>query len=425
MAEQNSRPQAHDQSLFPVEEDATARQSPILLPGERVNFQENTDQRIDEAAKHRQGDFRIVTEQARYQVAQIPDLVAGKEWNLNPDFQRRHRWNPDKQSRLIESIMLNVPIPPIFLYEAELSKFEVMDGLQRLTAISEFYKDSYTLRDLQYFPQHNGKRYSDLDEMSQRGIDRRYLSAVILLHETGGPSGREADLLKQLVFERINSGGVDLTAQESRNALLPGPMNRLCLDLAETPSFRRLWGITTTSNEQDGEEGESSPENHPYYRSMYDVELVLRFFAYRQRLIAGSRNPRNLKLFLDSYLKAANGYKPELLTKLGALFVQTSNLVEQVMTHRAFWLKRFRNGQWQWIEEPAIVAYEPLMLAFSQRLSRSTELVDKRFAIREGIDRFYEENGDRIDGRRVNTRDLAERNKLYLGFLDGHLDGRS
>ncbi|MEV4583303.1 DUF262 domain-containing protein [Nonomuraea jabiensis] len=393
-----------------------------LLPGEKIDFDRDSEGSTDTPIRRNQSDFRIVTEQARYQVAQIPDLVSGGEWNLNPEFQRRHRWTTQKQSLLIESIMLNVPIPPIFLYEAELSKFEVMDGLQRLTAISEFYRDTYQLSNLEYFPQHNGKRYSDLDDVSQRGIDRRYLSAVILLHETGGPSGREADLLKQLVFERINSGGVDLTPQESRNALLPGAMNRLCLELAETPSFRRLWRISP----KDPVDGEAvRVEDHPYYKSMYDVELVLRFFAYRQRLTSGGRSPRNLTVFLDDYLRAANRFRQSLLDDLGELFMQTSDLIEEVLGERAFWLRRIRRSNWQWIEEPAIVAYEPMMLAFSQRLAHKSELIRRRNDISDGLGGFYEENGDRIDGRKVNPRDLEERNKLYLAFLDSYLEGRS
>ncbi|RPE32888.1 DUF262 domain-containing protein [Kitasatospora cineracea] len=396
-----------------------------LLPGERLPLDSvgsglaHLDS--EDPIRRGQSDFRIVTEQARYQVAQIPDLVASDEWNLNPDFQRRHRWDNAKRSRLIESIMLNVPIPPIFLYEAELSRFEVMDGLQRLTAISEFYRDTFVLEGLEYFPDLNGKSFSALDEVDRRGIGRRYLSAVILLHETG-KSPEEANLLKQLVFERINSGGIDLTPQESRNALLPGAMNTLCLLLAENPNFRRLWGIAPSEEAiAEGVLYPTTPEKSPLYRSMYDVELVLRFFAYRQRLAGISGRPRNLRGFLDAYLQAANHYKKDLLSDLRSLFENTAQLVEQVLGYRAFWLFRQRRGVWQWIEEPAVVAYEPIMLAFSQRLDRAEDLVFKRNEIRGALEEFYKSFGDKIDGRKVNTKDLEARNSLYLEFLDSIL----
>ncbi|RNA78453.1 DUF262 domain-containing protein, partial [Staphylococcus aureus] len=78
----------------------------------------------------------------------IVSLVESEDYILNPEFQRRHRWDATRKSKLIESFIMNVPIPPIFLYEFEYSKYEVMDGLQRLTAISQFYKDEFILQDL-------------------------------------------------------------------------------------------------------------------------------------------------------------------------------------------------------------------------------------------------------------------------------------
>src|SRR6185369_14704328 len=108
------------------------------------------------------------------------------------------------QSRLMESFIMNVPIPPIFLYEVAYSRYEVMDGLQRLTAINEFYSDKFALTGLDQWPELNGMSYSTLPEQVRRGIDRRYLSSIILLQETARDE-LEAIRLKQLVFERINS----------------------------------------------------------------------------------------------------------------------------------------------------------------------------------------------------------------------------
>lgn len=89
--------------------------------------------------KYNDGEIRIVTEQARYPLDTISEkIVHNPKYQLNPEFQRRHRWSVEKQSLLIESLIINVPIPPIFLYEFEFSQYEVMDGLQRLTAISSF-----------------------------------------------------------------------------------------------------------------------------------------------------------------------------------------------------------------------------------------------------------------------------------------------
>jgi Protein of unknown function DUF262 len=83
-------------------------------------------------AKYVKGEVRIITEQARYPLPSVVGMYEnGKAYVLNPDFQRRHRWNRQKQSRLIESFIMNVPIPPIFLYEVEYSRYEVTDRKHR------------------------------------------------------------------------------------------------------------------------------------------------------------------------------------------------------------------------------------------------------------------------------------------------------
>jgi uncharacterized protein with ParB-like and HNH nuclease domain len=111
-----------------------------------------------------------------------------------------------------------MPLPPVFLYEYDYSKFEVMDGLQRLTTIFDFYSGNFALEDLGYWKELEGKRYDELPGEIQKGIDRRYISSIVLLEETA-KTPEEAEALKQIVFERLNSGGEKLTAQETRNAL--------------------------------------------------------------------------------------------------------------------------------------------------------------------------------------------------------------
>lgn len=155
-----------------------------LLPGEKIDFEQldaDLEKRpsIDEInEKYVRGDIRIVTEQARYPLNTIVTMVESGDYDLNPEFQRRHRWSRLKQSRLIESFIMNVPIPPIFLYEAKYSQYEVMDGLQRLTAIADFYRGIYKLDGLQEWKELNGLSYDQLPEQVRRGIDRRYLSSM-------------------------------------------------------------------------------------------------------------------------------------------------------------------------------------------------------------------------------------------------------
>jgi Protein of unknown function DUF262 len=92
--------------------------------------------------------------------------------NVHPDYQRRHRWDTKKRSQLIESLLLNIPIPPLFLFENDYNQYEVMDGRQRLDAITQFLENSYALRGLEYWPELDGTTFNDLPPTIQRGLSR-------------------------------------------------------------------------------------------------------------------------------------------------------------------------------------------------------------------------------------------------------------
>jgi hypothetical protein len=112
-----------------------------------------TDEELN--SRYAKGEIRIVTEQARYPLAGILGMLEEeidgdigereRRYKLDPEYQRRHRWSVERKSRLIESFFMNVPVPPVFLYERDLAHFEVMDGHQRLTALSDFYADEFAL----------------------------------------------------------------------------------------------------------------------------------------------------------------------------------------------------------------------------------------------------------------------------------------
>lgn len=396
-----------------------------LLEGEKIDLAAASREEkpaMDPETRYVEGEVRIVTDQARYPLSAVPTLLKSGDYKLNPDFQRRHRWDSAAKSRLIESFIMNVPIPPIFLYEDEFGHYEVMDGLQRLTAISEFYADVFALTGLSEWDQLNGLSYSSLPEKIRKGIDRRYLSSIILLQETA-KTPELAQELKQLVFERINSGGVRLTPQESRNALRDGPMNRLCRTLAREGALCRLWGIPEPSDVELST-GEPAPSDSVWtnedYRSMADAELVLRFFAYRQLLDL----QKNLALrdYLDSYLDAANKFTPDLLNALSDLFKKTINFAESLLGQEAFYLWRERkNETWNWNRRSTLAAYDPWMIVLSQLLPSAPELLTRSEEIRRGLKNYYEENISEWGGRTADAADITRRISSLTGFLRGYL----
>lgn len=392
-----------------------------LLEGEEIKFKHledfspiaMSDEEINQ--KYIKGEVRIVTEQARYPLPSIVSMIDSEDYMLNPEFQRRHRWSNIRKSRLIESFIMNVPIPPIFLYEDKFSHYEVMDGLQRLSAIYDFYTDKVVLDGLEQWPELNGKSISTLPVQIKKGIDRRYLSSIILLQETA-KNELEAKKLKQLVFERINSGGVQLKPQESRNAIFNGPLNELCIKLARNKYLCKTWNIPE-ENDDEGAEPSDLLLSNKSYREMEDVELVLRFFANRQRdeLFKSSFNFGN---FLDNYLRYGNHLTKETLQEMAIVFENTIEFIYELLGEKAFWLYRERNGKWNWYSRPTTAAYDSIMNVATRFLGRKINILKNKRDVEERLAAFYKENYSTFEGRNTNPSILKERELRFTEFFE-------
>lgn len=368
----------------------------------KISFEEITK-------KYHQGQVRIVTEQARYPLNTIVGMINDGNYKLNPTFQRRHRWEPERKSKLIESFIINVPIPPIFLYETTYSKYEVMDGLQRITAIYEFYTDKFELTGLREWPELNGYKYSQLPEVIRQGIDRRYLSSIILLQETA-KNESEARNMKQLVFERLNSGGVDLSDQEIRNALYDGNLNQMCIGLSGNTKFRKLFNIPIDVDEKN------EKTDNALYDKMDDVELVLRFFAFRQieKWTGGY-----IKKFLDEYLTLGNDFSEEVLRKLKRAFNETIDIIYDIMGVSAFklWKITRNSDDLKQVKTPTKVLYDPFMLAFCQYIDRKDELIKQKAEISQNIKLLFKTEPELFISR-FNKNDITKRRDAVINAID-------
>lgn len=394
----------------------------MLLKGEKIVFEEEkvglstyTDEQINE--KYLLGEVRIVTEQARYPLSTISDMFSGPDYNMNPDFQRRHRWDLDKKSRLIESLVMNVPIPPIFLYENELSHYEVMDGLQRLSTICDFYANKFELQNLVLWNELNGRTYSQLPEKVQKGLDRRYISSIILLKESAKDE-TEAKKMKQLVFERINSGGVKLEPQETRNALFDGPMNDLCIDLSRNEYLCKY--LSLPLGDPTNEEVLAELEKYETYNKMEDVQYVLRFFAMRQ---LDGYAKRALNVFLDCYLEQANKFSSVTIDELRNIFEDTIRLAHELFAEKAFCmfksLEKDDGIEWKWTKKTAVVIYDPLMQVLSEMLPYKEALLDygKSHDLIGEMEHLYQENEEEFGGRNNGKSDIESRINIYRTFF--------
>lgn len=211
------------------------------------------------------------------------------EMDLSPDFQRRANiWDEKRKTSLIESMLLRIPIPSLYVSENKAGDYTVVDGLQRLCAIAHFVKvDALNksletklnplrldVAGLQSLREYKNKSFDDLPRPLQRRINETELTLHVIRPST--PSD-----VKFNIFSRINQGGLPLTAQEIRNAVYPGPWRKRVRKLAESEGFR-----DATQNKIKGER-------------MEDIELVLRFVAHYT--LEGVRpDDQNLDDFLNN-----------------------------------------------------------------------------------------------------------------------------
>jgi Protein of unknown function DUF262 len=217
----------------------------------------------------------IRTEAVDFSFGELLNLHKDKEIIIRPEYQRLFRWSNEQRSRLIESILLKLPIPPIFLIEDDNGVLELIDGLQRTSSVLQFLdhdaikEPELVLSGCDILKDINGKKYDDFSTSIRLGMKRTPIRAVII-KKTG------SDFVKYEMFKRLNTGGSLLSSQEIRNCssrMISGGAefyNEL-QSLAKFPSF-----LTATSRvpPQDLEQ-------------KADEELVLRFFAvevYRPKI---------------------------------------------------------------------------------------------------------------------------------------------
>lgn len=357
--------------------------------------------------KYLRGEIRIVTEQARYPLDTIPSIINSGKYDLNPEYQRRKRWNSTQKSRLIESFIINVPIPPIFLYEVNFAEYEVMDGLQRLTTIYDFYENKFELVGLEQWKELNGKTYSTLPKKVREGIDRRYLSSIVLLNETA-KSAEEADFLKQIVFGRLNSGGDKLVPQETRNALYGGKFNSFCIELSKNNNFRNLWKFPIVkSGVNDVIENEIELLESESYRKMQDVELVLRFFAFRHLNKLATLNSQ--EKFLDNFLSVANTFPDEALDQLKIVFEETVEIAYTLFEETAFYMP---DGE-QKKTTPTKTVYDALMQSVSKIIKYKDQILEQKDVIRKN---------KYADKEKLIRADKVKNNQLFDGKYNGKSD---
>jgi hypothetical protein len=258
-----------------------------------------------------------------------------KELDIHPEFQRFYRWTPSQKTGLIESILLGIPLPPVFVSQRTDGVWDVVDGLQRLSTIFQFVgilKDEegksvepLSLQKTKYLPalqdiqwNNDAEPKKSLPKDLQLVIKRSKISASIVLKESD-------ETAKYDLFQRLNTGGSELSPQEVRNCLLV-MINKSFFDWLKDLPKNEAFISTTALSDRPLEEA-------------YDVELALRFVLLAQILESDIKSIGDVGVFLTDKMTVSAQNKKFKTAPVKALFDDTFSVLDRVLGDDAF--KRF------------------------------------------------------------------------------------
>ena len=283
---------------------------------------------LDEPDKFIPSDVNIT--QVPTNISNIMERLENREFDLAPAFQRHGGlWNEEKQSRLIESLMLKIPLPAFYFDASREDEWIVIDGLQRLTAFQNYLvgnkqedglRKKSSFKGMQYLTDFNGKTFDDLP----RQYIRRIKESVIVAYTV--TQGTPEEVVFN-IFQRINTGGIQLNNQEIRQALYSGKGTDLIKELAERKEFQEATQFAVKSER------------------MLDREYALRFLAFTE-LDYKKEYKGNIDNFLIKALKKAKNFNEKDIVRVSEQFVRVMNACKDIFGKYAFrkYNKDFRRG---------------------------------------------------------------------------------
>lgn len=307
----------------------------------------------------------VRTQDIEYDLETLVKKLENKVIKLDPEYQRKHRWNEETSSKLIESLILNIPIPLVYLSQdvdvdkedEGIARYSVIDGQQRLTAIKTFMKNKLKLQGMQVLEDLNGYFYKDLPSFLIRRLEERTIKCLRI-------DSTIDSQVKYDIFERLNSGSVILGTQELRNAVYRGAFNDLIKDLAENENFRILNQIDI-----------NNPSKSKKVQKMEDVELVLRFFAFSNNRYKSMR--KGLKNFLSKSMDEFNSLSPNQLEMLKNKFENTMRIIIEIFGERAFAKYKLVGNHYQEMSAFNISVYDALAIAVADEIDKGKKLNKK------------------------------------------------
>ncbi|MDE4301822.1 DUF262 domain-containing protein [Phaeobacter gallaeciensis] len=228
-----------------------------------------TDDAVDASTETSTVEFKIVVTATDWSLDQLATMFRAEDIVI-PDYQRKYVWDIRRASTLIESFAIGLPVPQVFFYENSEGQLEVIDGQQRITSIAYFFegyfgpanaagnRKVFRLTGLEQRKDLEGKSFDELDDRTKRKLKNSSLRGVTVKQLK--PEEEQPESVYH-IFERLNTGGQPLNAQEIRNAVYRGPILARLEDLNADPNWRAIYG---------------KPDPDPKQR---DIELILRLFS--------------------------------------------------------------------------------------------------------------------------------------------------
>ncbi len=342
------------------------------LPGDRLLDANDSDDAevddspddLDEGELHAPFAGEVPIDKNDRSLVELKRLHDEGELIVDPEWQRNYVWTKKQASQLIESFLLNIPVPVIYLATTQDNRYEVVDGLQRLTSVFEFLDNKFALAGLGIREELNGKRFRSLDTTDQRKLKNSALRSFELR------SNINSDI-HFVVFERLNTGGTKLNEMEIRNCLYRGKLNDLIKDLATNEEFLKCVSEKTLS------------------KRMKDRTFVLRFLAFHERTHRKCKT--GIKKFLNDFLDTYRNPPEEKLKEYAEVFKRCAKASLTVFGKNGFRLRKEDPGSsksfGEWSTRSNIAIFQCVATSFADHRLGS---------ITRNADRIYEEYLDLI-----------------------------
>jgi hypothetical protein len=329
-----------------------------------------------------------------YPFETLYNRVKSKKLILDPEFQRKYKWDKDgweRSSKFIESCLMRIPLPSCYFAEEDDGNQLVIDGVQRITTIIRFFDDEFELEGLSTFKELEGKKFSDLGKYKSE-LETTTIRCIVLRKEN------PKHLINE-IFSRLNQGAVELSDQEIRHALYPGTLDKLLAELAETQEIKNF-GL--------------GPSSERDKNSLEAQEQVLRFFALK-----GSLEDYDDKLskYLDSFMVKNQNPEKNIIDNFRDEFISTLKKCKEAFKENIF-IDTTKQRKRQ-----SMVYYDLLMHSFLSIDEKTIE--EKSDKIRDAFvclckDKEFQKT---LGGGLQNKASILRRRALWEKLLEDALHG--